>query len=176
MSAHSPAHWYEEAELLRFEPPAPIDTRPGSVAAFLDMLAHAEGTPRFGREDGYDVIVGGGTFDSYHDHPRQLVWLPAYEIHSSAAGRYQFLTRTWDDLAERFDLPDFSPVSQDLGAVHLIRQCKALSLIHDGRIREAIHACRKIWASLPGAGYGQRELETDDLIQVYHDAGGVSVD
>lgn len=176
MSAHSPAHWYEEAELLRFEPPAPVDTRPGSVAAFLDMLAHAEGTPRFGREDGYDVIVGGATFDSYDDHPRQLVWLPSYEIHSSAAGRYQFLTRTWDDLVKRFGLPDFTPVSQDLGAVHLIRQCKALSLIHDGRIREAIHACRKIWASLPGAGYGQRELATDELLQVYHDAGGVSVD
>nr|WP_229755500.1 glycoside hydrolase family 104 protein [Halomonas lutescens] len=140
------------------------------------MLAYAEGTPRFGYEDGYNVIVGGETFESYDDHPRQLIWLPAYEIHSSAAGRYQFLTRTWDDLAKRFNLPDFTPANQDLGAVHLIRQCKALSLIHDGRIREAIHACRKIWASLPGAGYGQRELATDELLQVYEASGGVSID
>ena len=176
MSAHSPAHWYDEAELLRAEPAPPKDTQAANVAAFLDMLAHAEGTRRFGDEDGYNVMVGGALFDSYHDHPRQLVWLPAYEIKSSAAGRYQFLTRTWDDLVERFGLPDFSPIRQDEGAVHLIRQCKALSLIHDGRIREAIHACRTIWASLPGAGYGQRELETDDLMQVYHDAGGASLD
>jgi muramidase (phage lysozyme) len=101
-----------------------------------------EGTPRFGHQDGFNVIVGGKTFSNYNDHPRQLVWLPAYEIHSSAAGRYQFLIRTWDDLVERSHLPDFTPASQDLGAVHLIRQCKALALIHD-----AIHACRKIWAS-----------------------------
>nr|WP_290443768.1 glycoside hydrolase family 104 protein [Halomonas sp. Mc5H-6] len=140
------------------------------------MLASAEGTTRFGDEDGYNVLVGGELFESYDDHPRQLVWLPAYEINSSAAGRYQFLTRTWDDLAERFDLPDFTPTSQDLGAVHLIRQCKALSLIHDGRIREAIHACRKIWASLPGAGYGQREVATDELLDVYKTAGGISID
>lgn len=176
MSAHSPTHWLEEAELLRFEPPVPIDTRAGNVSAFLDMLAHAEGTPRFGTQDGYNVIVGGATFNSYQDHPRQLVWLPAYEIRSSAAGRYQFLTRTWDDLVRRYKLPDFTPASQDASAVHLIRQCKALSLIYDGRICEAIYACRRIWASLPGAGYGQRELATDELMQVYHGAGGVSVD
>ncbi len=176
MSAHSPLHWFDEAELLLIEPPEPVDHRAGNVAAFLDMLSFAEGTIRFGDQDGYNVMVGGKTFDSYHDHPRQLVWLPAYNINSSAAGRYQFLTRTWDDLAKRFNLPDFTPTSQDLGAVHLIRQCKALSLIHEGRIREAIHACRRIWASLPGAGYGQRELAADELLQVYHDAGGVSVD
>ena len=176
MSAESPLNWYDEAELLRIEATAPADKQTGSVAAFLDMLAYAEGTTRFGREDGYDVIVGGGTFDSYHDHPRKSVYLPAYEIRSTAAGRYQFLVRTWDDLVERFGLPDFSPVSQDAGAVHLIRQCKALTLIQSGHIREAIHECRRIWASLPGAGYGQRELATAELLQVYHDAGGSSVD
>lgn len=176
MSAHSPAHWYDEAELLRVEAAPPKDTLAGNVSAFLDMLAYAEGTPRYGNQDGYNVIVGGATFESYHDHPRQLVWLPAYKIKSSAAGRYQFLTRTWDDLAKRFNLPDFTPASQDLGAVHLIRQCQALSLIHDGRISEAIHACRRIWASLPGAGYGQRELAIDELLGVYASAGGISID
>ncbi|WP_411572231.1 glycoside hydrolase family 104 protein [Vreelandella titanicae] len=176
MSAHSPTHWFEEAELLRVEPAPPRDTRAGNVAAFLDTLAFAEGTPRFGNQDGFNVIVGGKTFNSYDDHPRQLVWLPAYEIHSSAAGRYQFLIRTWDDLVERFHLPDFTPASQDLGAIHLIRQCKALALIHDGRIRDAIHACRNIWASLPGAGYGQRELAIDELLSVYEAAGGISID
>lgn len=176
MSALSPAHWFEEAALLRSEPRAPVDTFAGNVSAFLDTLAFAEGTPRFGNQDGFNVIVGGETFNSYDDHPRKLVWLPAYQIHSSAAGRYQFLIRTWDDLAERFGLADFTPASQDLGAVHLIRQCKALSLVHDGRIRDAIHACRNIWASLPGAGYGQRELATDELLSVYKTAGGISID
>ncbi|EHJ91095.1 Lysozyme [Vreelandella boliviensis LC1] len=118
------------------------------MAAFLDTLAHAEGTTRFGFQDGYNVLVGGKISNSYDNHPRQLVWLPSYQINSSAAGRYQFLTSTWDDLVERFGIADFTPASQDLGAVQLIRECKALSLIHDGRIRDAIHACRNIWASL----------------------------
>lgn len=176
MTANSPTYWYDEAELLRVEPePPPQNSRADNVAAFLDMLAYAEGTPRFGTQNGYNVIVGGSTFVSYHDHPRQLVWLPVYRINSSAAGRYQFLARTWDDLTERFYLPDFTPSSQDLGAIHLIRQCKALTLIHEGQIREAIHACRKIWASLPGAGYGQRELASDTLLAVYKKAGGMTI-
>tara|TARA_R110001599_G_scaffold353786_1_gene597701 strand:- start:4530 stop:4793 length:264 start_codon:yes stop_codon:yes gene_type:complete len=87
MSAHSPAHWLEEAELLRVEPAPPRVTRAGNVAAFLDTFAFAEGTPRFGDQDGFNVIVGGKTFSSYDDHPRQLVLLPAYQINSSAAGR-----------------------------------------------------------------------------------------
>ncbi|WFM72945.1 glycoside hydrolase family 104 protein [Halomonas sp. CKK8] len=173
MSAHAPVDWLGEVELVPFDPPAdPAADDKGNVAAFLDMLAHAEGTTRFGDEDGYDVLVGGELFDSYHDHPRRLVFLPAYEISSSAAGRYQFLASTWDDLAARFGLRDFSPASQDVGAIQLIRQCRALGLVHDGRIREAIHACRRIWASLPGAGYGQREVATDELLAIYRQAGG----
>ena len=55
------------------EPAPPKDTRAGNVAAFLDTLAFAEGTPRFGNQDGFNVIVGGKTFNSYDDHPRQRV-------------------------------------------------------------------------------------------------------
>ena len=173
MAAHAPTHWLDEVELARFDPPVdPALDDARNLTAFFDTLAHAEGTPRFGDQDGYNVMVGGGLFDSYHDHPRRSVWLPRYQINSTAAGRYQFLVGTWDDLAKRFGLPDFSPASQDVGATQLVRQCKALHLVYDGRIREAIHACRRIWASLPGAGYGQRELATDELIDVYRQAGG----
>ncbi|MDW5376824.1 glycoside hydrolase family 104 protein [Halomonas sp. HP20-15] len=173
MSAHAPTHWLDEVELAPFDPPVDpkIDDAP-NLAAFFDMLAHAEGTVRFGNQDGFNVLVGGGLFHSFDDHPRRSVWLPAYNIHSTAAGRYQFLAGTWDDLVDRFGFRDFSPASQDAGATQLIRQCKALRLIYDGRIREAIHACRTIWASLPGAGYGQREVATDELIDVYRRAGG----
>ncbi|MEQ5770019.1 glycoside hydrolase family 104 protein [Halomonas sp. H33-56] len=137
------------------------------------MLAHAEGTDRYGDQGGYDVLVGGELFRSYDDHPRRSVYLPAYGIRSTAAGRYQFLVGTWDDLVARFGLPDFSPASQDAGAMQLIRQCRALDLVYDGKIHEAIHACRRIWASLPGAGYGQREVATDELVEVYRQAGGL---
>ena len=173
MSAHAPTFWLDEVELAPFDPPVDptIDDAP-NLAAFLDMLAYGEGTTRFGDQDGYNVLVGGDLFQGYADHPRRSVWLPAYEIRSTAAGRYQFLVGTWDDLVKRFGFGDFSPASQDAGATQLIRQRKALRMIYDGRIREAIHACRSIWASLPGAGYGQREVATNELIDVYRRAGG----
>lgn len=175
MAAHAPVRWFSEADLVPHDPPRPIDPSADdatNVAAFLDMLAHAEGTARFGDQDGYDVLVGGSLFDGFGDHPRRSIYLESYGIRSTAAGRYQFLVGTWDDLVSRFGFRDFSPASQDAAAIQLIRQCKALRLVHDGKIREAIHACRRIWASLPGAGYGQREVATDELVTIYRAAGG----
>ncbi|MGO4124926.1 glycoside hydrolase family 104 protein [Inquilinus sp. YAF38] len=148
-----------------------------NVAAFLDTLAVSEGTSTIGgSDDGYDVLVGGTLFSGYAAHPRQLVWLPRYKIGSTAAGRYQFLARTWDDLAVTLRLPDFSPTSQDRAAVELIRGRRALDLIEAGRIPEAIDRCRNIWASLPGAGYGQREHKLETLLDVYVRAGGALSD
>jgi len=37
----------------------------------------------------------------------------------------------------------------------------------------AIDKCKNIWASLPGAGYGQHENSVDKLIAAYKAAGGV---
>lgn len=144
-----------------------------NLGAFLDMLAVSEGTSTIaGSDDGYNVLVGGTLIDGYAAHPRRVVWLPRYQIRSSAAGRYQFLTRTWDDLAKRLGLQDFSPAAQDRAAIQLIRERRALTDINAGRIPEAIDHCRSIWASLPGAGYGQREHTLDRLLAAYIRAGG----
>jgi len=147
-----------------------------NVAAFLDMIAHAEGVARFSEDDGYDVVVGGSLFKSYADHPRITVTLANLGIRSSAAGRYQFLIPTWDGLRAllgKSELPDFSPVSQDRACIELLRQNGAYSYVRDGRLYEAINAARRTWASLPGAGYGQRELTAESLRVVYVNAGGV---
>lgn len=88
-----------------------------NVIAFLDMIAHAEGVERFSEHSGYDVMVGGKTFTSYDEHPRKLAWLPKYRINSTAAGRYQFLWKTWNSLRNRLRLPDFGPASQDRAAI-----------------------------------------------------------
>ncbi|MGK9234795.1 glycoside hydrolase family 104 protein [Inquilinus limosus] len=148
-----------------------------NVAAFLDMLAYSEGTSTIaGSDDGYNVLVGGTLFDSYAEHPRVFVKLPRYKITSSAAGRYQFLARTWDELAARLRLRDFAPEAQDRAAVELIRGRRALDLVRTGRIAEAIDRCRTIWASLPGAGYGQREHKLERLLDAYVRAGGSLAD
>ncbi|WP_404993336.1 glycoside hydrolase family 104 protein [Cupriavidus pauculus] len=140
-------------------------------AAFLMMIRTAEGTA--GR-DGYRTLFGGGLFDSYADHPRQVVTAMSNgkPISSSAAGAYQFLRRTWDKLAARLGLPDFSPASQDAAAIELIREAGALGDVDAGRFDKAVGKVRKIWASMPGAGYGQPEKALADLQAVYVAAGG----
>lgn len=146
-----------------------------NVVAFLDMLAWSEGTDngkQATRDHGYDVIVGGQLFAGYADHPRVLVDLPKLKIQSTAAGRYQLLRRYYDAYRKTLGLKDFSPLSQDLIALQQIRERRALPLIQAGKIPEAIKAVRNIWASLPGAGYGQHEHKLADLLAMYRKAGG----
>lgn len=144
-----------------------------NVIAFLDMLAYSElGSQAKNDEDGYNVIVGGKTFQDYDDHPRVLVPLPNLGIKSTAAGRYQFLSRTWDGIVKKLGLPDFSPISQDKGAIELIRGRGALDAVRSGRFAGAVNLCRKEWASLPGAGYGQSERSLKALEKVYVEHGG----
>lgn len=147
-----------------------------NVVAFLDMLAWSEGTDngrQATKDRGYDVIVGGQLFNGYADHPRVLVDLPRLKIQSTAAGRYQLLRRYFDAYRRTLGLNDFSPLSQDLIALQQIRERRALPLIQAGKITEAIAAVRNIWASLPGAGYGQHEHKLDNLLAIYRKAGGV---
>lgn len=142
--------------------------------AFLDMLAWSEGTDKPGqptKNHGYDVIVGGSLFTDYSDHPRKLVTLNP-KLKSTAAGRYQLLSRWWDSYRKQLGLKDFTPASQDAVALQQIKERRALELIDSGDIRQAIDRCSNIWASLPGAGYGQFEHKADNLIAKFKEAGG----
>jgi len=148
-----------------------------NVCAFLDMLAQSEiGAQLLAKSDeGYNVIVGSTPSNphlvaSYVDHPRQLISLGSLGIKSDAAGRYQFLSTTWDPLARRLGLGDFSPPNQDRAAIELLRECGALPHVLAGgwlaanEITTAIARAAPIWASLPGAGYGQHENRLTDLL------------
>lgn len=142
-----------------------------NLRAFLDMIAASEGTRGHG-DDGYNVIVGGDLFTGYADHPRKLVVLNNRGLKSTAAGRYQVLARYWDVYRLLLKLPDFSPASQDAVASQMIREQGAMSDVLAGRFSMAVYKCRRIWASLPGAGYGQHENELADLRAIYVGAGG----
>ena len=141
-----------------------------NLQAFLDMIAVSEGTAGKG-DNGYNVIVGGALFESYDDHPRKLVWLRP-GLASTAAGRYQLLKRYYDAYKKQLNLPNFSPLSQDLIAIQQIKERGALQDIEKGYISVAIDKVKNIWASLPGAGYGQHENKLDKLIAAYKNAGG----
>lgn len=140
--------------------------------AFLDMIAASEGTKHLG-DNGYNVMVGGKLFSGYDDHPRVKVYLSKLGIYSTAAGRYQLLARYFDAYKRLLCLTDFSPTSQDIIALQQIKERGALADIDAGRIMAAIRKCANIWASLPGAGYGQHENNITMLQAAYLNAGGV---
>ena len=146
-----------------------------NLKAFLDMIAFSEIGPVLlaASDNGYNVIVGGALFHSYSDHPRKLVWLPRLHINSTAAGRYQLLARYFDAYRVSLKLHDFSPASQDAIAIQQIKEQRALPLIECGDFSAAIDRVSNIWASLPGAGYGQHENKLADLEKAYRAAGGV---
>ena len=141
--------------------------------AFLDMLAWSEGTDngrQKTRNHGYDVIVGGELFTDYSDHPRKLVTLkPKTQINRRrtlpASFPLVYCHRKQLGLL-------FSPKSQDAVALQQIKERGALPMIDRGDIRQAIDRCSNIWASLPGAGYGQFEHKADSLIAKFSEAGG----
>lgn len=151
--------------------PVSYDMENANLQAFLSMIRYAEGTSG---ANGYRTLFGGGLFTSFDDHPRQAVTarLGGREITSTAAGAYQFLSRTWDDVRGILGLPDFSPASQDRAAAFLIRRRGALADVYAGRFDAAISKCNKEWASLPGSPYGQPVKTLTDLRRVYVASGG----
>ncbi len=141
-----------------------------NLAAFMRAIRVGEGTLG---PDGYRTIVGGSLFDDYSDHPRVKIWIPRINDYSTAAGAYQIIQRTWNGVQAKLGLPDFSPASQDRACVELIRQRGGLRLAQNGQFAAAVEKCKKEWASLPGAGYGQREESLARLQAEYINAGGV---
>jgi muramidase (phage lysozyme) len=142
--------------------------------AFLDMIAYSEIGPKLlsTSDNGYNVLVGGTLFHGYADHPRKLVDLPRLRIKSTAAGRYQLLSRYFDAYKKLLKLPDFSPASQDAIALQQIKERRALADIEAGNFAAAVAKCKNIWASLPGAGYGQHENGIEKLQAAFVAAGG----
>jgi muramidase (phage lysozyme) len=138
-----------------------------SLRAFLAVIRAGEGTSD---PDGYRRHYGGKLFDSYADHPR--IAIKAGRWTSTAAGAYQFLSRTFDECRTALALPDFSPESQDLAAVYLIRRRGALTDALAGRLDAAIAKCAKEWASLPGSPYGQPTRTLAQAHATYAQAGG----
>lgn len=152
-----------------------------NVLAFLDMLAWSEGTSTSPatKDEGYDVIVTGADrrpeiFTDYSVHPfsrgRKSKAINSKGLTSNASGRYQFMLKDYAHYRDQLKLPDFGPLSQDRWAIQLIRERRALPLIQAGRIPEAIKAVSNIWASLPGAGYGQPEHKLEKLLEAYERA------
>lgn len=148
-----------------------LDMSNANLQAFLRMIRYAEGTAS---ANGYRMLFGGKLFEGYADHPRIAVTatLGGKTITSTAAGAYQFLARTWDDIKRAAGVSDFSPASQDRAAAALIRRRGALADVYAGRFSEAVRKCAREWASLPGSPYGQPVKTLAQVTAAYQGAGG----
>jgi muramidase (phage lysozyme) len=115
--------------------------------------------------------------EDFRDHPRKFYC--SNSLCSDAAGRYQFLSTTWDSLAEALGLVDVSSQSQDRAAAELIRRRGALGAVEDGDI---VTACQGTggstgvaweWASLPPGRYGQPSITFERAIELFASFGGL---
>lgn len=143
-----------------------------NVRALLLVIRRGEGTAD---AKGYARMVGGGEFASFADHPR-IVKTGTFQNgktwRSSAAGAYQFLESTWDETRSYMGLPDFSPASQDRGAVGRIAARGALGDAKAGRFDVAVKKIATEWASMPGSPYGQPVISLATARAVFASAGG----
>lgn len=125
--------------------------------ALHDMIAFAEGTRGYSR-DGYDVMYSYKLFSSCTNHPNQC--LKFGRTCSTAAGRYQFLTRTWNGAKSARGLSTFEPVNQEKGAEYLVSSVRKVTVPQDRAMNasEFSNMLSKLsyeWASLPPGRYGQ---------------------
>ena len=77
------------------------------------------------------------------------------KLKSTGAGRYQLLSRWWDAYRKQLGLKDSLRKVRTLWHCSRLRSVALTRQIDRSDIRQAIDRCSNIWASLPGAGYGQ---------------------
>ncbi len=133
-----------------------------NVRKFLDLISYTEGT----QGNGYRTAFGGGKLSHLNDHPRYLKTFRQTDgkmNKTSAAGRYQFLKGTWDNVARQYGLKDFSPHSQDLGAVALLFGRDAIPALLKGDFQTAVRRTGAEWASLPSSNYKQNKRSWDNV-------------
>lgn len=145
-----------------------------NVAAFLKAIAQAEG-------GGYDFKYGAvkgkrndpWRFSDFPAHPG-----PGYGGETTAAGMYQINIATWHQHGGSMGLSDFSPKTQDLIAIEILRSINIMEKIKEGDIANAVGPASRKWAALPmgpglsGRHANQPSVKYDDFFATYQANGG----
>lgn len=131
-----------------------------NVNAYLNMLMDAEGTSQYANPY---VVAGGGKvmiqdLSQAGGFPKWgFTQTDGKKNTSSAAGAFQFLNSTYDDLRRQgYEVNDFQPQTQRMAAIALLKQNSALPYIVNGDFDTAIRKSAGTWASLPGSPYAQK--------------------
>jgi muramidase (phage lysozyme) len=136
------------------------------VQAMLRTIRYAEGAT-------YNTRVGGSTFNDLSKKPGKKTYISSIGDYSSAEGAYQFLNKTWNGVSSKLGLTDFSPQSQDIAAVELIKQRGALDDVLNDNFEQAVIKLSGEWASLPKSNgkstyKNQRARSIQDLKNVFY--------
>lgn len=113
------------------------------VKDFLDKIGKSEGAD-------YNTLVGGSKIKDLSRHPNR-VGLTTSAGPSTAFGKYQITGTTDRSKLAKYKNLDYSPENQDLRAVELLRQTRALDALQSGDEATAIRRAGREWASIPGS-------------------------
>ena len=130
-----------------------------NVRKMLNLVAATEGV-----KHGYNTLFGNQRIDNLNAHPnikKSFRQTDGKTNYTTAAGRYQFLNKTWNGLARQYGFRDFGARNQDLGAVALIAQRGAINDVINGNWQGAIKKLGPEWASLPTSRYAQNKRGWD---------------
>ncbi len=146
-----------------------------NVKAFLGTIAWAEG-------GGYDFLFGASPsntkwrFTDYSTHPG-----PGSDKVTTAAGMYQIKKSAWEDHGiRRMGLTDFSPQTQDLIAVSLLRKGGAVDALISCDFKKVMSEASYSWAALaqgpglPNRYSGQPYKEYEAVLAKYKELGGTA--
>ena len=142
-----------------------------NLSAFLAVIRQIESA------NDYNALVGGGQFSNMADHPYFTgEWKGIRRSDdnrlTTAAGAYQFISTTWREVATLLGLPDFSPASQDAGAVQLLKRRGAYNDVLAGNFDRAALKLVKEWEAFERILAGQYPYTLAQIKQLYSTNGG----
>ncbi|NEZ56305.1 muramidase [Leptolyngbyaceae cyanobacterium CCMR0082] len=175
-----PKAWFDPSRLLGLgsanwvESPLPLAMVGGDpyIRALMRTISASESN----MDKPYRLLYGGKTIDQLSHHPDTCVPIetgPNLGDCTTAAGRYQFLTTTWQAKAEQYhpsppdwfefwQVYDFSPESQDVVVYRWLADPDAWGTdisqqLQAGEINQVLELLSGTWTSL---GYG---IETNSM-------------
>jgi muramidase (phage lysozyme) len=162
-------HYFQPSSSL-YPPLAMTDGDP-YVRALMRTISVSESNAL----EPYSLLYGGQSFSDWSRHPDQCVVIqsgPNNGDCTTAAGRYQFITSTWEEKAQLYHpTPDgwlfwqhysFDPASQDRVVYRWLSDSEAWGvnipeLLKAGQLNEVLYRLSGTWTSL---GYG---IETNEM-------------
>lgn len=149
------------------------------IRALMRTISASESNVR----NPYTVVYGGSRVEDLSQHPDRCITIvtgPNTGDCSTAAGRYQFITTTWQEKARRYH-PDpngffmwrsysFEPQYQDEVVYRWLSDSQAWGtdirqLLKEGKVKTVLKMLSPTWTSL---GYGiETNSMSDDLPRIY---------